>query len=327
MAGDDVVLPGTGESVATDEIGGHHHQLVKIEFGEDDTATKVSASNPLPVTMASTPLPSGAATETTLASRLSESDFDTKVGALNESAPASDTASSGLNGRLQRIAQRLTSLLAVFPTTIDTNSGSKSASTLRVVLATDQPALTNKLLVTPDLPSGASTAANQSTGNTSLGNLDTNAGATSDAAAAAGSTGTISAKLRAISRDLIANIVLAAGTNTIGRVYRAFQTTKALTNASVSISSSGDNTVVSGTSSQTVRVYKLVLIAAGGVAVTIKDGASTSLTGAMPLAANGAMAIDFNEGEPAFVTSSGNGFVVNLSAAVAVTGFVQYTKS
>lgn len=36
------------------------------------------------------------------------------------------------------------------PTTVDVNSGNKSASTLRVVLATDQPALTNKLLVTPD---------------------------------------------------------------------------------------------------------------------------------------------------------------------------------
>ncbi len=33
------------------------------------------------------------------------------TGALTETAPASDTASSGLNGRLQRIAQRLTSLL------------------------------------------------------------------------------------------------------------------------------------------------------------------------------------------------------------------------
>ncbi len=36
------------------------------------------------------------------------------------------------------------------PATVDTNSGVKSASTLRVILATDQPALTNKLLVTPD---------------------------------------------------------------------------------------------------------------------------------------------------------------------------------
>lgn len=36
--------------------------------------------------------------------------LNTRVGDLTESAPASDTASSGLNGRLQRIAQRLTSI-------------------------------------------------------------------------------------------------------------------------------------------------------------------------------------------------------------------------
>lgn len=36
-------------------------------------------------------------------------------GALTETAPASDTASSGLNGRLQRIAQRITSLIAATP--------------------------------------------------------------------------------------------------------------------------------------------------------------------------------------------------------------------
>ena len=53
----------------------------------------------------------GFATETTLGTRLSESDFDTKTGSLTETAPATDTASSGLNGRLQRIAQRLTSLI------------------------------------------------------------------------------------------------------------------------------------------------------------------------------------------------------------------------
>lgn len=55
----------------------------------------------------------------------------------------------------------------------DTNSGNKSAGTLRVVIATDQPALSNKLLVTPDLPSGAATAANQSTANTALAAIQT----------------------------------------------------------------------------------------------------------------------------------------------------------
>ena len=37
------------------------------------------------------------------------------IGALTEAAPATDTASSGLNGRLQRIAQRLTSIIALLP--------------------------------------------------------------------------------------------------------------------------------------------------------------------------------------------------------------------
>lgn len=97
-----------------------------------------------PVSVASLPLPSGAATEATLSTAASE------IGATNESAAAGDTSASGLNGLFKRLLQRITTLLAVFPATIDTNSGNKSASTLRVVLATDQPQLTAKLLVTPD---------------------------------------------------------------------------------------------------------------------------------------------------------------------------------
>lgn len=37
------------------------------------------------------------------------------IGAVTEAAPASDTASSGLNGRMQRIAQRLTSIIGLLP--------------------------------------------------------------------------------------------------------------------------------------------------------------------------------------------------------------------
>jgi hypothetical protein len=43
-------------------------------------------------------------------------DLTTATGGVTEAAPASDTASSGLNGRLQRIAQRVTSLIAVAAT-------------------------------------------------------------------------------------------------------------------------------------------------------------------------------------------------------------------
>jgi hypothetical protein len=49
------------------------------------------------------------------------------VGSLTEAAPATDTASSGLNGRLQRIAQRLTSLIALFPTALTAGGNFKTA--------------------------------------------------------------------------------------------------------------------------------------------------------------------------------------------------------
>ena len=41
-----------------------------------------------------------------------------ELGIVTETAPATDTASSGLNGRLQRIAQRITSLIALIPTAL-----------------------------------------------------------------------------------------------------------------------------------------------------------------------------------------------------------------
>lgn len=61
------------------------------------------------------------------------------AGAVNETAPATDTASSGLNGRLQRIAQRLTSLIALLPSSIGQNL---RADSLSVTLASDQGPLT-----------------------------------------------------------------------------------------------------------------------------------------------------------------------------------------
>jgi hypothetical protein len=89
----------------------------------------------VPVSAASLPLPSGAATETTLTAN------GVLIGAVAETAPASDTASSGLNGRLQRIAQRLTSLIALFPATL----GQKvSASSFAVTIASDQSAVASK---------------------------------------------------------------------------------------------------------------------------------------------------------------------------------------
>lgn len=113
-----------------------------------------------PISAASLPLPTGAATEATLsamsgklpavlgqaakASSLSvawSTENDAQIGSVTEAAPASDTASSGLNGRLQRIAQRLTSLISLLPASLGQKT---SANSLAVVIASDNTIATSE---------------------------------------------------------------------------------------------------------------------------------------------------------------------------------------
>ena len=98
-----------------------------------------------PVSAASLPLPSGASTSA------NQSVEQTLVGAVTETAPATDTASSGLNGRLQRIAQRLTSLIAS-TLGFSVGAGTTDATTIRVVTASDGALNTNVGGVTETAP-------------------------------------------------------------------------------------------------------------------------------------------------------------------------------
>lgn len=100
-------------------------------------------------------LPTGAST---LAEQQTQT---TAIGSLTETAPATDTASSGLNGRLQRIAQRLTSLIALFPSSIGTKA---SADSLAVVIASDQAAIS----VSPSTVLGTITSTQKSVGLTAV---------------------------------------------------------------------------------------------------------------------------------------------------------------
>ena len=68
-----------------------------------------------------------------LALETTQTTQNTQIGIVTETAPATDTASSGLNGRLQRIAQRITSLIALLPTALvsgrlDVNLGAAPAT-------------------------------------------------------------------------------------------------------------------------------------------------------------------------------------------------------
>ena len=74
---------------------------------------------------------------------------------------------------------------------------------------------------------------------------------------------------------------------------------------------------------QIIRVYKLFLVVTGATSITFKDG-STALSGAMALAANGAITLDL-DGQPWFVCSPNSAFNINSSASTQVSGTVYYT--
>lgn len=103
--------------------GGGNFKVALVESTASQAVTGTFFQGTQPVSAASLPLPTGASTDITLAGVLTTSDFDTKAGSLTETAPATDTASSGLNGRLQRIAQRITSFIALFPAALTTGAG------------------------------------------------------------------------------------------------------------------------------------------------------------------------------------------------------------
>ena len=81
------------------------------------------------------------------------SNIDTDLGTTSETAPATDTATSGLNGRLQRVAQRLTSLIALLPASLGNKTSTNSLSVTQSV-ETSTGNITTQNLV----PNGAATA-------------------------------------------------------------------------------------------------------------------------------------------------------------------------
>jgi len=97
MADNVAVTAGAGTTVATDDVAGVHFQKIKVDAGGDGASVPVIAGRQ--AAAASVPV-------------VVANEDKTIFGAVDETAPVTDTASSGLNGRLQRIAQRITDLLA-----------------------------------------------------------------------------------------------------------------------------------------------------------------------------------------------------------------------
>lgn len=99
----------------------------------------------------------------------------------------------------------------------------------------------------------------------------------------------------------------------------------ALTSSVLSFSASGDNIAITRAVG-TIKVYRLILVVGAASNLTFKNGAGTSLSGAIPLVANEAIVLTF-DGEPWYTTTGTNNFIINSSSAVQVSGTIYYLDS
>lgn len=152
---------------------------------------------------------------------------------------------------------------------------------------------------------------------------DATQGAIADAAASAGGTGTVSAKLRLMTtllNTISTNVAssIPAGTNAIGDVG-LYPRASNMTVTPVSFSSAGNNTIVVR-SVGTIKLYKLVLSCASSTNLTLMNGTSVSASGIMPATS---VFLPFDT-QPHVTTTSTNNFVINQPTAVACGGFASY---
>lgn len=96
----------------------------------------------------------------------------------------------------------------------------------------------------------------------------------------------------------------------------------------INIATAGDNPIIPGSAGQRIYVVSLMIQNAGTTdqTVLIKDGATTEL-GRVFLAASSKQGIVLDRMGYPIVTSPGNDFILNLSAADSVYGMAVYVKA
>lgn len=100
---------------------------------------------------------------------------------------------------------------------------------------------------------------------------------------------------------------------------------RVLKTAAVNISASGDNTVQAIPAGKVFKIYGMFLQGGGAVDLIIKSG-STAITGAITFDMGGEISI-FDEKPILCGVALGEDIVFNLSGAVDMDGWLQYTEA
>jgi len=289
---DNVTLPGTGAVVASDDDGTAQHQYVKLEWGADNTQNKVDTASgkPLPVQLRSptgtdmtgsagsasaavvtvqgvasmTPVQIGdnsgsitvdnsgtfavqatlAAGATNIAKAEDVASADADVGvpamAVRKATPANTSGTDGDYEMLQMSAGRLwaSSDISLAGTAVTGGAGAVASGTPRVTLASDDPAVATL-------------------------------GAVADAAATAGSTGSLSAKMRLMTTQLgTINTTLGSPFQAGGTVVDDTITAQGTALGSTKTSLTGASVTTSNPSYSTGQISPLSMDVIGGLRVT-----------------------------------------------------------
>lgn len=274
MADNIDVTPGAGKTVATDEvtIDGALVQVqrVKPTFGVAGTAVDVSASNPLPVTQTGA-IPAGA----------------------NAIGSVSVTGSVAVTGTFWQATQPVSGTVAA------TQSGTWNIGTVTAVTTITNPVaatqsgtwnITN-VSGTVTLPTGASTAALQTTGNATLVNIET--------------------ALNTPATQLPKTPLL----DPTDLLY-VFNSSSASTTRSL----------VAAVASQTTRGYRMAVSAAAATTLTFTDGSGGATLYTVEFPAAGAYVFDLDS-RAYFETTANTALHVISSAAVKTTVALFYVTS
>src|SRR5579863_7579437 len=94
----------------------------------------------------------------------------------------------------------------------------------------------------------------------------------------------------------------------------------------IDITSSGNNTVISGIAGQVITVYGMFFQCGAATTITFYNG-STALTGPMAFTAGGGLNVFFGDSTPIFTLTAGSALVINVSGLLPqVGGFIYYTQ-
>lgn len=202
-------------------------------------------------------------------------------------------------------------------TTTDTNSGNKSAGTLRVVLATDQPQLTNSLLVSQATAANLNCTATLASGSNVIGHVIVDSGTITTVSSVTAIAGALPSGTNLLGSAAVAQqiAVVYNGTTSVTVQYVPFST-----------SSSGTTTIVNLSSGKKIYVLRWSVSANGSTNVNLQSHTTTSL------ATKTCYMTQFKDSGGAWcpggimATAASEALDVNNSAAVAISGDVTYVQ-